>query len=352
MTASPRLHVVEDARFQDHRSPQGHPERPERLIAVSQAISRFEDRIGRIAPVSIDPEAILRVHDPAHLRRVEAAGEHAPTHLDPDTYLSAQSLSVARLAAGSSVDLCRRIARGELHAGIAAVRPPGHHAESDRAMGFCLFNNVAIAARALQAEEGVGKLLVFDWDVHHGNGTQHSFEDDPSILYVSTHQYPHYPGTGSFAEAGTGAGLGSTINLPMPPGCGDAEYVGLLYRVLAPIARRFAPDMILISCGFDAHRDDPLAGMELTGDGYLAMTRLVRALAEDLCEGRIAFVLEGGYAASGLIEGTSAVLEGMLEEQLPAWPSLPDAPAGSTLRAVLDQVIRVHGARHPDIGAP
>ena len=271
-----------------------------------------------------------------------------PAHLDPDTFVSAASLEVASLAAGSTVALARAVARREIETGFAAVRPPGHHAEADRAMGFCIFNNVAIAARALQAEEGVGKLLILDWDVHHGNGTQHSFETDPSILYMSTHQYPHYPGTGAASEIGRGAGAGTTVNVPMPAGCGDREYVGVFGRVLVPIVHEFAPEMILVSCGFDAHRDDPLASMEVTATGYRDMTRIVRALAADVCGGRLAFVLEGGYSASGLEEGTSSVIEALLEPD-PRIPPTPTAEPGSMLRSLIRTVASAHPGRFPGL---
>ena len=184
-------------------------------------------------------------------------------------------------------------------------------------MGFCLLNNVAIAARALQREHGLERVMIFDWDVHHGNGTQHSFESDPSVLYASTHQFPFYPGTGDFDEAGVGAGAGSTLNLPLPAGCGDAEYVGVVQRVLVPVARAWKPQLIMVSCGFDAHRDDPLASMQVSGSGFAALTALVRALADDVCGGRLVFALEGGYALTGLREGTDAVLDGLLAPQRP-----------------------------------
>ena len=167
---------------------------------------------------------------------------------------------MARLAAGGSIDLARAVARGDLSAGLAAVRPPGHHAEAHRAMGFCLFNNIAIAAAALRAEEGVERILILDWDVHHGNGTQRSFEEDPNLLYFSTHQYPFYPGTGAFDEAGSGRGEGATVNVPLPAGCNDEEYLGVLQRILVPVTLAFRPEILLVSAGFDAHRDDPLGG--------------------------------------------------------------------------------------------
>jgi acetoin utilization deacetylase AcuC-like enzyme len=349
MTTPRSIELVEDPRFRDHVSPAGHPERPERLHAVSDAIRRYEDRLERLALRPAEPDEILRVHDAAHLAHVAEVVASAPAKLDPDTFVSTDSYEVALLAAGSTSDLVRRVARGETQCGVAAIRPPGHHAEQSRAMGFCLFNNVAIAARALQAEEGLDKILILDWDVHHGNGTQHSFEADPSILYISTHQFPHYPGTGDFGEVGLGAGEGTTVNVPLPAGSGDAELVGALQRVLAPVARRFRPDMILVSCGFDAHRDDPLASLEVTGAGYLAMTHVVRALAEEVCGGRLAFVLEGGYAASGLIEGTTALLEGVLTSEPGAAPPSPEAPAGSILRGVIDQVAAAQARWYPDI---
>lgn len=350
MSEARKIHVVEDTRFRDHRSPRGHPERPERLEAVSRAIAGFGERIAHMDAETVDPEDVLRIHEPDHVALLEQSMSAAPTHLDPDTFVSPESLSVARLAAGSTVALARSVARREIDTGIAAVRPPGHHAEADRAMGFCLFNNVAVAARALQSQEGVGKLLILDWDVHHGNGTQHSFYDDPSVLYVSTHQYPHYPGTGAFGETGSGRGEGSTVNIPMPAECGDEEYVGVLSRILVPVARTFSPEMILVSCGFDAHRADPLASMNLSGDGYREMTRIVRALADDLCGSRLAFVLEGGYAADGLEEGTCAVIDALLEETVTV-ATAPDGGAGTPLRSLIDQAATVHAARYPGIGS-
>jgi acetoin utilization deacetylase AcuC-like enzyme len=342
--------VVEDPRYRAHRAPEGHPENPERLIAVSTALEMRRNELTTLEPRHATPEEILRIHGETHLRRMKEAVAQAPVRLDADTYLSPASHEVALLAAGASVDLALRVARREASSGLAAVRPPGHHAESSRAMGFCLFNNVAIAARALQTEEGIDKVLILDWDVHHGNGTQHSFEDDPSILYVSTHQFPYYPGTGDAGEVGTGRGSGSNVNVPLPAGCGDAEYIGVFQRVLVPVIRRFAPQMILVSCGFDAHRDDPLASMNVTRDGFLAMTTIVRALVDELCGGRVCFILEGGYDANGLIEGTSAVLDGMLGTRHELPPNI-DLEAGSSLRVVVDRVAAAQRSHFPDIGA-
>jgi acetoin utilization deacetylase AcuC-like enzyme len=262
-----------------------------------------------------------------------------------------ESYQTALLAAGGSIDLVRSVARGEVRSGLAAVRPPGHHAEADHAMGFCLFNNVAIAARALQEEEGLSRVLILDWDVHHGNGTQHFFEADPSVLYLSTHQFPYYPGTGAARELGVGAGEGGTVNVPMPAGCGDAEYLGVMQRLVVPVVRSFRPEMILISCGFDAHLEDPIASMRVSGDGFEAMTRIVRALADDVCDGRIAFILEGGYSALGLHEGTTGLMRAMLEPGSPALPKAQALEPGSTLRQVVDGVAAVHSGRFESLGA-
>jgi acetoin utilization deacetylase AcuC-like enzyme len=350
MVATRGVAVVEDPRYRQHRGPGGHPERPERLAAVGDAVAARRASLEAVAPRPASPDEILLVHDAALLRQLEAASARAPVHLDADTYMGPESLEVAFLAAGGLVDLTRSVVRGEARAGFAAVRPPGHHAERNRSMGFCLLNNVAIAARAVQREAGLERVLVFDWDVHHGNGTQHSFEDDPSLLYASTHQFPYYPGTGDFDEAGTGRGAGYTLNLPLPAGCGDAEYVGAVQRVLVPVAQAYRPQLILVSCGFDAHRDDPLASMQVSAEGFRALATIVRALADELCGGRVVFALEGGYALSGLREGSDAVLDVLLADATPALPATVEAPRGSVLAHVVACASQVHGARYRGIG--
>jgi acetoin utilization deacetylase AcuC-like enzyme len=342
--------VVEDPRYLEHTGPRGHPERPERLVAVGEAIAERAASLSRLAVRPAEDDEILRVHGPGLLARVAEAARRAPAHLDPDTYVSSRSLEVARLAAGATLDLARAVVRGSARGGLAAVRPPGHHAEAGRSMGFCLFNNVAIAARALQAEEDVERILIVDWDVHHGNGTQEVFEDDPSVLYFSTHQWPYYPGTGDFGEIGRGRGEGATVNVPLPAGCGDDEYVGVFQRVLVPVAHDFRPELILVSCGFDAHADDPLASMDVSERGFRDLATIVRALGDTLCEGRVAFVLEGGYAASGLREGTRAVLDVILAEQTPPPPPSVEAPAGSVLHRLVERAAAVHGRRHRRLG--
>jgi acetoin utilization deacetylase AcuC-like enzyme len=346
-SADPNILVVEDDRYRNHCGPERHPERPERLLAVQQALLAFEPEIERRTPRLAEPDEILRIHAKDHLERVEAsAGQRG--NFDADTFYCGDSYDVARLAVGGTIDVVSAVALGKCRFGLAAVRPPGHHAESDRAMGFCLFNNVAIAARAVQAE-GVGKLAIIDWDVHHGNGTQHVFEADPSVLYVSTHQYPYYPGTGDAGEVGSGTGRGATVNVPMPAGCGDAEYIGVMERIVAPVLRAYAPEMILVSCGFDAHRDDPLASMDVTGQGYRVMTAIVRDLAVELCEGKLAFVLEGGYAASGLIDGTTALLGELSSPNPENNRDSGDVSPGSALRAIVSRVGEAHRLDYPEI---
>jgi acetoin utilization deacetylase AcuC-like enzyme len=350
MDAQRGVEVIADPRYAAHEAPAGHPERPERLRAVAAAIDRFAGALVQRAPRPATPDELLAVHDLAHIEHVRRVAAAGAGQLDPDTYVSRESYDVALLAAGACSDLALRVARGDARAGFAAVRPPGHHAEGDRAMGFCLFNNAAIAARAVQRQAGVERVLILDWDVHHGNGTQHTFETDPSVLYVSTHQFPFYPGTGSAGEIGIGRGEGATLNVPMPAGCGDAEYVGVFQRILAPAARAFRPDYWIVSCGFDAHEDDPLAAMRVTQSGYAAMTAIVRALAEELSGGRMLFVLEGGYSLRGLAEGTGALLAGLVAADAPAPPAAQGLVRGSVLERLVARAAAVHGARIPEIG--
>jgi len=351
MDAQRGVEVIADSRYAAHAGPAGHPERPERLSAVGAALDGFGAALARLAPRPAEPDELLAVHDRAHLERVRRAAASGVGQLDPDTFVSAASYDVARLAAGGSIDLALRVARGAARAGFAAVRPPGHHAEGDRAMGFCLFNNAAIAARAVQRAAGIERLLVLDWDVHHGNGTQHTFEADPSVLYVSTHQYPFYPGTGAAGEIGYGRGEGATLNVPMPAGCGDAEYVGVFQRVIAPAARAFRPDYWIVSCGFDAHEDDPLAEMRITQSGYASLTAIVRALADELSGGRMLFVLEGGYSLRGLREGVTALVGGLLADA-PSPPEADDLTRGSVLERLVARAVAVHGTRIPGLGTP
>jgi acetoin utilization deacetylase AcuC-like enzyme len=293
-----RTGLVYHPQYLEHDMGAGHPESPDRLRAI---ISRLQhsgilSRLVRIEPSPAPDEWITQVHTAAY---VENLKRRAPTSghvsLDPDTSMSAGSLSAAYLAAGGALAAVDAIVAGTVEHVFCAVRPPGHHAERDHAMGFCLFNNVAIAARYLQRHHAMARVLVVDWDVHHGNGTQHIFDDDPSLLFFSTHQYPYYPGTGRGTESGVGHGAGATINVPMKAGEGDDAYREVFQDVLIPAADAFQPDFVIVSAGFDAHKDDPLAGMGLTEEGYADLTRMVVSIAKRHSQGRLLSCLEGGY---------------------------------------------------------
>ncbi|TAJ22995.1 MAG: histone deacetylase [Nitrospirae bacterium] len=302
--------------FLKHDMGGGHPESPDRLRAILShlAANGVLARLTSIEPLNTSDEWITLVHTPSYLANLKArAPVSGHVALDSDTSLSPGSLPAAYLAAGGALAALDAIMAGLVQNAFCAVRPPGHHAERDRAMGFCLFNNVAIAARYGQRRHGLHRVLIVDWDVHHGNGTQHAFYDDPSVLFFSTHQYPHYPGTGRATECGEGAGEGATINVPMSAGQGDEDYREVFERVLVPAADQFKPDLVLISAGFDAHRDDPLAGMGLTEDGYDALSRLVLDIARRHCRGRVLSCLEGGYHLQALAASVERHVLAMVE---------------------------------------
>jgi len=318
--------IVTDASFLAHATGAGHPERPERLVAISRwldAAARPEWR--RVTPRDASDEELARVHHPEHVALVAATAGRPHFAFDADTPVSARSYEAARRAAGGTLALVDAVMAKEVANGFAFVRPPGHHAAPDRAMGFCLFNNVALAAAHLRAAHGLERVAVVDWDVHHGNGTQDAFYRDPSVLFVSSHQYPFYPGTGSATEVGQGEGEGFTLNLPFPAGYGDPQYVEAYLEIVEPVLRKFAPQFILISAGFDAHRRDPLAGMEVSEQGFASLARLVLRTARDLCDDRVVAVLEGGYDLEGLARSVGAVLDEMRGDRL-AEPVSP--PAG------------------------
>jgi acetoin utilization deacetylase AcuC-like enzyme len=260
---------------------------------------------------------LLAAHTAVHVARVEALSGQSAS-LDPDTHLSPRSVDAAYLAAGASVVAVEEVLAGRAANAFALVRPPGHHAEPERAMGFCLFNNAAVAAQAALTH-GARRVLVLDWDVHHGNGTQACFEARRDVLYQSLHQFPFYPGTGAVQEIGTGEGEGFTVNCPLPGGQGDGDYAVAFHELLLPIAEAFAPDLVLVSAGFDPHEDDPLGGMQLTERGFKAMATAARRLAESCCRGKLVLLLEGGYSLSGLARSVHACVESLqgANEELP-----------------------------------
>src|SRR5213594_1852949 len=301
--------VVSDARMLAHDPGRGHPERAERLKVLLDHLAGARDLV-RLEPRAATDDELAEVHARRYVERVASTAGQARVVFDSDTIASAASAAAARLAAGSLLACCEAILGGEVQSGFALVRPPGHHAERDRAMGFCFFNNVAVAAAFLRAR-GIGRIAIIDWDLHHGNGTQHLFEADPDLLYISIHQYPYYPGTGAAEEVGRGAGAGRTLNLPFPAGFGDAEYVQAFREVVLPVCRQFAPEFVLVSAGFDCDHRDPLGGMEVTPAGFGAMALACTELAEESAGGRIAAVLEGGYDLGALTEGVDAVVAAM-----------------------------------------
>ena len=290
-------------RFQNHVTGQGHPERSSRLAHTLDHLQTKEwfASLQTVDAARCETKWLARVHHRQLIERARASCEQGLPYLDtPDVAISAESFEIACLAAGTVLNLADEVAHGRVDNGFALVRPPGHHAEHNAALGFCLFNNIAIATRYLQDRHGLEKILIVDWDVHHGNGTQHLFEEDPSVFYVSTHQYPHYPGTGAYSETGTGAGKGATLNCPMNAGADNETYTQAFTEKILPAIDAFGPDMILISAGFDAHQADPLGSINLTTEHYAWMTRRLMECADHHCSGRILSVLEGGYDLDAL----------------------------------------------------
>ena len=306
------MRIFADDRCLLHPAPAGFPERPERLARTLRRL----DADGTLSLVRRTPEAaddertlaaVERVHAAGHAARLERAARRGDALFDTaDNPLGTATFEAALAAAGSALAALDETMTGAERATFAAVRPPGHHAERSQAMGFCYFNNVAIAASEARTRHGVERLAIYDFDVHHGNGTQHLFEEDPDVFYVSSHQFPFYPGTGAAGERGVGAGEGATLNLPLPAGGGDAEYREQHRTAVFPALRAFRPELLLVSAGFDAWRGDPLGGMQVSGDGFAEWGRELRELAGELCGGRIVSILEGGYdleALPGLIRG-------------------------------------------------
>jgi acetoin utilization deacetylase AcuC-like enzyme len=297
--------LVTDPGFLAHDTGPSHPESPRRLEAILQRLESSDvfKRLVRLAAPLVDRTWLETVHTPRHVDRLESVSpDQGYVYLDADTPMSPGSYRAALQAVGGTLAAIDAVMDGRAANAFCAIRPPGHHAEPTRAMGFCLFNNVAVAARYVQRRYGLVRVLILDWDVHHGNGTQHAFYDDPTVLYVSLHQYPWYPGTGAADERGDGPGEGFTLNVPMAAGRGDVEYLAAFDARIAPVVRAFAPEFVLISAGFDAHRDDPLAMMNVTEAGYRAMTEAVLAWAAASARGRIVSCLEGGYNLTALAD--------------------------------------------------
>jgi acetoin utilization deacetylase AcuC-like enzyme len=339
-----RSAILIDRDFLKHLPGQGHPERPERLrVLLDLAETLDPARFQLLPPRAASKAEIELCHNPNYVQLVESTASLSRYALDGDTITSQDSFAVALLATGGFLRLLDSVAARESSNGFAIVRPPGHHALRDRAMGFCLFNTIAVGAHYLKTVYGAKRIAIVDWDVHHGNGTQDAFYDDPSVLFISTHQYPFYPGTGGVPEVGVKEGTGFTINVPLPAGCGDAEYLRVFRDVVIPAVERFVPEWILVSAGFDPHRHDPLAAMNVTEYGFSMLSRAMLKLAETYCGGKIAFLLEGGYDLAALKSSVAGVLETL---QQPGGEKLSVAGAGEKIDPLIRAVLRTHEQFH------
>ncbi len=286
-----------------------HVENPRRIEAIYKMVEKeITFPFKNIEPRSATQEEIEMVHSPSYISLIKETSGKERVILDPDTSTSSRSYETALLAAGGLLKAADLIMEGKIQNGFALVRPPGHHAEASRAMGFCLFNNIAIGAEYLVKKYRLKRILIIDWDLHHGNGTQHSFYNRKDILYFSTHQFPHYPGTGNWNETGEGKGEGFTVNVPLFPGKTDQDYLYIFKKILSPIAAQYKPEFILVSAGFDIYRGDPLGGMIISEEGFAALTSEILSIAKDFSKNRLLFTLEGGYDILGLREGVKQVL--------------------------------------------
>jgi acetoin utilization deacetylase AcuC-like enzyme len=318
-----------------------HVENARRLEAIISHLEQtgLKSQLTLIEPKAASVEELALVHQRDYIEGIEEKAASGGGWLDPDTVMSPDSYEVALYAAGGVIRAVEAVMAGEVNSAFALVRPPGHHATSRQAKGFCLFNNIAIATQYALAKYNLERSLIIDFDVHHGNGTQAAFYDNPRVMYISTHEYPFYPGTGSLEETGSGAAEGTNINIPLPAGCGDAEYLKVFEQIIVPAARRFKPQFILVSAGSDNHWADPLALMEVSVTGFGQMARIIKGLADELCGGRLVFTLEGGYNLSALAASVKATFDILLGNT-----SIDDPLGGSPHRfgaADIDRLIAV-----------
>lgn len=353
MAREKRTGIVKDDKYLNHCVGEDHPECPERLRALYSMLED-PDVIGcfkEVSARSATREELLRVHGQQYLKQLEATEGTAFTSFDSDTGTCSLSHEAALLAAGGLCRAVTLVCSGELDNAFAMIRPPGHHAERSCAKGFCLYNNIAIAAKFAQDQLGLQRVLIVDWDLHHGNGTQHCFEQDPTVLYFSVHQRRAFPGTGKFREAGKGNGKGYTVNLPLPQGCGDGEYLLLFERILKPMALEFSPEIVLVSAGFDIHFADPLGSMTLTPQGFAGLTRSVMEIAETCCAGKLVLTLEGGYNLEALRHSVKAVLlelAGVTKTDTAKILAMADR---RKIRQVFRKAWRIHRAHWPSFAA-
>jgi acetoin utilization deacetylase AcuC-like enzyme len=325
---------------------EGHPENPNRFKHFSNLknLPTSADII-EITPQPAEEETILAIHPEQYLKALKQAAQMGPGFLDyGDTYVTPASYEAAIMAAGGVLQVLRSIRDGKAVAGYGLVRPPGHHTTETKAMGFCLLNNIAIATRAAQ-EYGYPKILIIDFDVHHGNGTHKIFEADPTVFYISTHQSGIFPGTGHLHEIGVGAGEGTLANFPLPARAGDHALLSIFDQIIVPLSHRFEPDFIMVSAGFDAHWTDPLASLQLTTYGYYQLAERLAKLANDLCESRILFVQEGGYDPDTLFDCVGSVLCGIVGDPPPIRDQTSPPYPETSIEHLLEQAISIHHIR-------
>lgn len=342
--------VLKDKRFLNHHTSPGHPESPRRLEAIYEMLKEdgIRGKFFEVQPRPATKEEIALNHSPEYIAKIEKTAGKTFVSLDPDTSTSEGSWEASVLAAGAVLTGLDFILGGKAENGFALVRPPGHHAEESRAMGFCLFNNIAIGARYLLKSCNLHKILIVDWDIHHGNGTQNSFYSSPEVLFFSTHQFPYYPGSGSFEERGTKEGAGFTVNVPLPGGQGDEDYLEIFKEILYPIAEKYMPEFILVSAGYDTFYLDPLGTMKVTPDGYFRLTRSLKELAEKLCDGRLLLTLEGGYHVEGIAESVKYTLLALSGDDTVGKSAKKNASGykgtGLDIKSTVDKVKKVHSA--------
>jgi len=342
-----------DPLFLEHRQ-EGHPERPERLERLIAVLDRtgLLSRLEPIEPMPVAETLLERVHSPEQIRIVRELADGiggaveedlSAASIDADTFVVPESDRAARLAAGGAAACVDAVFEGRVKRAFAALRPPGHHATDTNSMGFCLFNNVAVAARRAQ-DLGAERVVIMDWDVHHGNGTQDIFYEDGSVVFISTHQYPLYPGTGRPEEIGAGRGKGGTINVPLPPGTGDDGMMHVFDELVVPCVRRANPDLVLISAGFDAHVRDPLAQLSMSAGGFHMLARRLIDVAEEVCEGRVVVCLEGGYDLDAIAWSGAATIAALLDDEAPPADPL-DTPTGAEhdIHPLVDALRELHG---------
>jgi len=336
--------ILKDKRYLDHDMGAYHPESPQRLEVIYDMLEEpdMKGLFIEIPARKAEREELESIHSSQYIDLIASSEGKDSMYLDGDTRTSSGSYDAALLAAGGFCEALSMVNSGKLRNAFGLVRPPGHHAERSQAMGFCIFNNIAIGARYAQKRLGIERIIIIDWDLHHGNGTQHSFEDDSSILYFSTHQYPFYPGTGSHNEVGIGKGEGFTMNVPLPPGYGNGDFIAIFERILKPVALEFKPDMILVSAGFDIYEKDPLGGMHVTPEGFAGMTRSLMNIADACCDGKMAVALEGGYHIRGQRDSVKAVLKELVGEKKTDVADLIKKADAVMVDFALKPVIEIH----------